>query len=409
MLRIEIFAVDTNSGAEFNYTSVEEDMPMTVEASVERPDLAPYAVRSIDSRGRKHPEVFRDDRPAFERDRDRIIHCAAFRRLEYKTQVFVNHEGDYYRTRLTHSLEVAQIGKGIARRLRLNEELTEALALAHDLGHTPFGHTGEEVLNRLMEGNGGFEHNRQSFRVVDELEERYPGFNGLNLSWEVREGILKHSSPYDRPMELLSEFMPGIVPCIEAQIINFADEIAYNNHDIDDGLKSGYITLGQLNHLELWHEVHDSVAARFPDIDEERRKHQTISALIGLFIMDLTNTTRANIQQLNIGTLVDLQRVNRQVVSFSPELSRKNRNLKHFLMENLYRHYKVERMRVKAERYLTQLFETYMKHPTLLPRKYIIKMAQLGRERVICDYIAGMTDRFALDEFKRLFEPYERV
>jgi dGTPase len=409
LLRIEIFAVDTDPDAEFNYSSLEEDMPMTVEPSVERPDLAAYASRSSESLGRKHREVFRDDRPAFERDRDRIIHCAAFRRLEYKTQVFVNHEGDYYRTRLTHSLEVAQIGKGIARRLRLNEELTEALALAHDLGHTPFGHTGEEVLNRLMEGYGGFEHNRQSFRVVDELEERYPGFNGLNLSWEVREGILKHSSPYDRPMELMSEFMPGIVPCIEAQIINFADEIAYNNHDIDDGLKSGYITSGQLNQVELWQEVHESVAARFPDIDEERRKHQTISSLIGLFIMDLTNTTRANIQQLNIRTLADLQRVNRQVVSFSPELSRKNRNLKLFLMENLYRHYKVERMRVKAERYLTQLFETYMKHPTLLPRKYIVKMAHLGRERVICDYIAGMTDRFALDEFKRLFEPYERV
>lgn len=375
----------------------------------ERHLLAPCAQFSADSRGRKYPEPPPDWRTHYQRDRDRVIHSRAFRRLEYKTQVFVNHEGDYYRTRLTHSLEVAQIGKGIARRLRLNEELTEALALAHDLGHTPFGHTGEEVLNRLMEGYGGFEHNRQSFRVVDELEERYPGFNGLNLSWEVREGILKHSSPYDRPMELLSEFMPGIVPCIEAQIINFADEIAYNNHDIDDGLKSGYITLVQLNQVELWHEVHESVADRFPNIDEERRKHQTISALIGLFIMDLTNSTRANIQQLNIGTLVDLQRVNRQVVSFSPELSRKNRGLKHFLMENLYRHYKVERMRVKAERYLTQLFETYMKHPTLLPRKYIMKMAQLGRERVICDYIAGMTDRFALDEFKRLFEPYERV
>ena len=382
---------------------------MNLEPSVERPDLAAYAARSAESRGRKHQEAFRDDRPAFERDRDRIIHCAAFRRLEYKTQVFVNHEGDYYRTRLTHSLEVAQIGKGIARRLRLNEELTEALALAHDLGHTPFGHTGEEVLNRLMEGYGGFEHNRQSFRVVDELEERYPGFNGLNLSWEIREGILKHSSPYDRPTELMSEFLPGIVPCIEAQIINFADEIAYNNHDIDDGLKSGYITHGQLNQVELWREVHESVAARFPGIDEERWKHQTISALIGLFIMDLTITTRTNIQTLNICTLADLQRANRQVVSFSPELSRKNRELKLFLMENLYRHYKVERMRVKAERYLTQLFETYMKHPTLLPRKYIKKIALLGRERVICDYIAGMTDRFALDEFKRLFEPYERV
>jgi len=382
---------------------------MIVEPSMERPDMADYAARSAVSRGRKYQEEFRDDRPAFERDRDRIIHSAAFRRLEYKTQVFVNHEGDYYRTRLTHSLEVAQIGKGIARRLRLNEELTEALALAHDLGHTPFGHTGEEVLNRLMAGYGGFEHNRQSFRVVDELEERYPGFNGLNLSWEVREGILKHSSPYDRPVEIMAEFLPGIVPTIEAQIINFADEIAYNNHDIDDGLKSGYITLDQLNQMELWREVNESVAVRFPNIDDERRKYQTISALIGLFIMDLTITTRTNIQTLNIGSLADLQRVNRQVVSFSPELSRKNRDLKHFLMENLYRHYKVERMRVKAERYLTQLFETYMKHSTLLPRKYIKKMELLGRERVICDYIAGMTDRFALDEFKRLFEPYERV
>jgi dGTPase len=376
---------------------------------MERPDLAEYAARSSRSKGRRYAEEFRDDRPVFERDRDRIIHCAAFRRLEYKTQVFVNHEGDYYRTRLTHSLEVAQIGKGIARRLGLNEELTEALALAHDLGHTPFGHTGEEVLNRLMEGYGGFEHNRQSFRVVDELEERYPGFNGLNLSWEVREGILKHSSPYDRPMELMAEFLPGIVPSIEAQIINFADEIAYNNHDIDDGLKSGYLTTCQLNQVEIWREVNESVIARFPDIDDERKKYQVISSLIGIFIRDLTTTTLANLRAFNICSLDDLRRVNRQVVSFSPELSRKNRGLKQFLMENLYRHYKVERMRVKAERYLTQLFETYLKHPTLLPKKYMKKMAVIGRERVICDYIAGMTDRFALDEFKRLFEPYERV
>lgn len=382
---------------------------MLIEPSMERPDLAGYAASSSRSQGRKFAEEFRDDRPVFERDRDRIIHCAAFRRLEYKTQVFVNHEGDYYRTRLTHSLEVAQIGKGIARRLKLNEELTEALALAHDLGHTPFGHTGEEVLNRLMEGHGGFEHNRQSFRVVDELEERYPGFNGLNLSWEVREGILKHSSPYDRPMELMSEFLPGIVPSIEAQIINFADEIAYNNHDIDDGLKSGYLTTRQLNQVEIWREVNESVLALFPDIDDERKKHQVISSLIGLFIMDLTTTTQANLREFKIGSLDDLRRVNRQVVSFSPELSRKNRGLKQFLMENLYHHYKVERMRVKAERYLTQLFETYLKHPTLLPQKYLKKMAAFGRERVICDYIAGMTDRFALDEFKRLFEPYERV
>ncbi|KAF0219854.1 MAG: hypothetical protein FD174_1578 [Geobacteraceae bacterium] len=382
---------------------------MNRDTSMERPDLADYAARSSQSRGRKYPEVHRDDRPAFERDRDRIIHCAAFRRLEYKTQVFVNHEGDYYRTRLTHSLEVAQIGKAIARRLKLNEELTEALALAHDLGHTPFGHTGEEVLNRLMDGHGGFEHNLQSFRVVDELEERYPGFNGLNLSWEVREGIIKHSSPYDRPAESMAEFLPGVVPTIEAQIINFADEIAYNNHDIDDGLKSGYITPAQLEQVELWNVMFEGVGREYPGLDAERRKHQTISALIGLFITDLTATTLENLLQSKIRSLEDLRRINKQMVSFSPELSRKNRALKRFLLENLYHHYKVERMRVKAERYLIQLFETYVKHPTLLPRKYLKKMESVGRERVICDYVAGMTDRFALDEFKRLFEPYERV
>jgi dGTPase len=377
--------------------------------ATERPDLAGYAARSSQSRGRRHPEELRDERPAFERDRDRIIHCAAFRRLEYKTQVFVNHEGDYYRTRLTHSLEVAQIGKAIARRLRLNEELTEALALAHDLGHTPFGHTGEEVLNRLLEGHGGFEHNLQSLRVVDELEERYPCFDGLNLSWEVREGIIKHSSPYDRPADIIADFLPGIVPTIEAQIINFADEIAYNNHDIDDGLKSGYITLGQLREVALWNEVYEGVEAKHPSADLERKVFQTISALIGLFIKDLTTTTLANLAESGIETMEDLRRVNRQVVAFSPDLARKNRELKRFLMENLYRHYKVERMRIKAERCLTQLFETYLKHPTLLPGKYLKKMERTGRERVISDYIAGMTDRFALDEFKRLFEPYERV
>jgi dGTPase len=378
-------------------------------ASGERPDLAGFAAKSCLSLGRRYPEEFRDDRPAFERDRDRIIHCAAFRRLEYKTQVFVNHEGDYYRTRLTHSLEVAQIGKAISRRLRLNEELTEALALAHDLGHTPFGHTGEEVLNRLMEEHGGFEHNLQSLRVVDQLEERYPGFNGLNLSWETREGIIKHKSPYDSPADILADMMPGIVPTLEAQIINYADEIAYNNHDIDDGLKSGLITLEQLEKVEIWRDVYVLIAAQYPGLDPERCKHQVISALIGRLIKDLCSTTLENIENFGIRTLDDLRRVNRQVVAFSPDFSDKNKKLKKFLMVNLYRHHKVERMRVKAESYLTQLFEAYLKHPTLLPRKYLKKMDTTVRERVICDYIAGMTDRFALDEYKRLFEPYERV
>ncbi|HWI41664.1 MAG TPA: deoxyguanosinetriphosphate triphosphohydrolase, partial [Verrucomicrobiae bacterium] len=268
---------------------------MDQETSMERPDLAPFAACSARSRGRRHTEEHRDARPAFERDRDRIIHCAAFRRLEYKTQVFVNHEGDYYRTRLTHSLEVAQIGKAIARNLRLNEELTEALALAHDLGHTPFGHTGEDVLNRLMEGHGGFEHNLQSFRVVDELEEKYPGFNGLNLSWEVLEGIVKHSSPYDRPAAAVRDYLPGVVPTLEAQIINYADEIAYNNHDIDDGLKSGYITLEQLEEVPLWRETRRSIAAKHRSLDEERLKYQTISALIGYLIGDVVATTRESL------------------------------------------------------------------------------------------------------------------
>lgn len=376
---------------------------------MERPDLADYAAKSALSRGRRYTEHLRDDRPAFERDRDRIIHCAAFRRLEYKTQVFVNHEGDYYRTRLTHSLEVAQIAKGIARRLKLNEELTEALALAHDLGHTPFGHTGEEVLNRLMKGFGGFEHNLQSLRVVDELEERYPDFNGLNLSWEVREGIIKHSSPYDRPAGGIAEFLSGVVPTIEAQLMNYADEIAYNNHDIDDGLKSGYITLDQLEAVDLWREVWENIAAQYPGIDAHRHKCQTISAIIGLLITDITETTLASLRDHEIKTLDDLRRVNKQVVCYSPEMAKKNRQLKGFLMENLYRHYKVERMRVKAERYISQLFDIYVSHPTLLPRKYKDKMEREGRERVVCDYVAGMTDRFALDEYKRLFEPYERV
>jgi len=377
--------------------------------SAERPDLAGYAASSYLSKGRRYKEEYRDDRPAFERDRDRIIHCAAFRRLEYKTQVFVNHEGDYYRTRLTHSLEVAQIGKAVARRLRLNEELTEALALAHDLGHTPFGHTGEEVLNRLMNEHGGFEHNRQSLRVVDELEERYASFNGLNLSFEVREGLIKHSSPYDTPTGQIDEFMPGVVPVIEAQLINYADEIAYNNHDIDDGLKSGYITFDQLAGIQLWREANEAMRERFPAADPERLKYQTISSLIGLFIDDLTAETARLISANGINSIDDLRRINRLVVGFSSSLARKNRELKQFLLENLYHHYKVERMRVKAERYLSNLFQTYLTHPTLLPAKYVKKMELFGRERVICDYVAGMTDRFALDEYKRLFEPYERV
>jgi dGTPase len=377
---------------------------------MERSDLADYAARSDRSRGRRHLESFKDDRPAYERDRDRIIHSAAFRRLEYKTQVFVNHEGDYYRTRLTHSLEVAQIGRGIARRLRLNEDLVEALALAHDLGHTPFGHTGEDVLNRLMEPFGGFEHNRQSLRIVERLEERYPGFNGLNLTWETREGIIKHSSDYDCPdPEDLGEYCFALRPTLEAQIIDLADEIAYNNHDIDDGLKAGYLDPEELLGVELWAATSRLVAGKYPGLSGERLVYQTISHLIGILIRDLVTHTTAQLQAHGVRTLDDVRACPGNLVGFSPALAEQNRALKRFLRQKLYHHYKVVRMRIKAERFLTLLFESYCACPALLPSAYQGKFDELGRERVICDYIAGMTDRYALDEYRRLYDPYVRV
>jgi dGTPase len=372
--------------------------------------LASYAARSSESRGRVHAEPFKDNRLVFERDRDRIIHCAAFRRLEYKTQVFVNHEGDYYRTRLTHTLEVAQIARGISRALHLNQDLVEALALAHDLGHTPFGHTGEDVLNRLMQGFGGFEHNRQSLRIVDLLEERYADFNGLNLSWETREGIIKHSSDYDRAGDqAVGEFAPEQRATLEAQVIDLADEIAYNNHDIDDGLKAGYIKLADLSQVELWQSTFCKIGEKFPLIDEKRQVLQTISYLIRDLIQDLVATTESNLQAARIKSQADLRRQPKNLAAFSEEMRQKNRDLKKFLYRNLYRHHKVELMRVKAERFLTLLFESYLQNPTLLPRDHQQKFEEQGRERVICDYIASMTDRFAQDEYKRLFEPFERA
>lgn len=376
---------------------------------MERPDLALYAVRSNQSRGRQYSESFRDERTAFARDRDRIIHCAAFRRLEYKTQVFVNHEGDYFRTRLTHSLEVAQIACGIARQLLLNEDLVEALALSHDLGHTPFGHTGEEVLDRLMTGYGGFEHNRQSLRIVELLEERYPAFQGLNLTWESREGIIKHSGFPSRTCPEVQDYLPDVPPTLEAQIISPADEIAYNNHDIDDGLKAGYITLEELDTVPLWKEVFASVGQKFPGLDSSRQVYQTISALIGLFIRDVVSTTRRNIEKCGVRNLADVRQQAGPLVGFSASLREQNQKLKSFLRTRLYRHYKVERMRVKVERILTQIFESYMKYPSLLPTAYHAKFEMYGKERAICDLVAGMTDRYALDEYKKLFEPYEPV
>lgn len=377
---------------------------------MERKSLAPYAARSGQSLGRRHQEVFKDDRPDFQRDRDRIIHCAAFRRLEYKTQVFVNHEGDYYRTRLTHSLEVSQIARGIANRLHLNEDLVEALSLSHDLGHTPFGHTGEEVLNRLMVGCRGFDHNRQSLRIVEDLEERYPGFNGLNLTWETREGIIKHSPRYeDSELLVEDEYFPGKRPSLEAQIIDLADEIAYNNHDIDDGLKAGYINIQELGAVDFWQETFSRVEEKFPGLDEARHIYQTISHLIGALIDDVVKTSTEQIHATGVKSLTDVRDVSRRLISFSPEMLQKNQALKSFLYQHLYHHYKVERMRVKAEYFLSRLFESYVENPSLLPPDFQNKIAETGKERVVCDYIAGMTDRYAMDQYRRLFEPFERV
>jgi dGTPase len=375
----------------------------------ERADLAPYACRSRSSRGRRYPEEFKDDRPAFERDRDRIIHCVAFRRLEYKTQVFVNHEGDYYRTRLTHTLEVAQIARGIARKLRLNEELTEAIALAHDLGHTPFGHAGENALNVLMADCGGFEHNLQSLRVVEMLEEKYPDFAGLNLTFETREGLAKHSSYHDSPSVDLSEYEMSLTPTLEAQIINVADEIAYNNHDIDDGLESGLIQMEELMEVPVWQEVYRRVERKYPHAAQKAMKYTAISYLIGLLIQDVVAQTNKGIIQHGIDTVNDIRNIGRNLVGYSPHIQKESDLLKNFLHKRLYRHWRVERMRIKAERFITDLFNAYMENPSLIPGKYHRRMEEESIPRVICDYIAGMTDRFALDEYKKLFDPYEKV
>jgi dGTPase len=371
-------------------------------------ELAPYAARSAISRGRKYPEQFKDDRPAYERDRDRVIHCAAFRRLEYKTQVFVYHEGDYYRTRLTHSIEVAQIARGIAKRLGLNLELTETLALAHDLGHTPFGHAGEQALNRLMAEHGGFEHNVQSLRVVTLLEDRYPDFPGLNLTWESREGIIKHATFYDHPEdEALAEYEPEVVPTLEAQLINCADTIAYHNHDIDDGLKSGLIDRNELrDSASIWRDTEDSLLRRYAGISETKLRHMTISALIGRFIEDLIVTTKKHLAEYEIRSPADVREVNKMLVHWSAETEQQRHELNHFLFHHLYRHHRLEHAMFKAQYFMERLFLAYRDRPTLMPPQFLAKVDSQGLERTICDYIAGMTDRYAMQEYQRLFEPW---
>ncbi len=367
--------------------------------------LAPYAVHSKNSRGRTYPENETEFRTAFSRDRDRILHTTAFRRLEYKTQVFFNYEGDYYRTRLTHTLEVAQIARTAARALGANEDLTEAICLAHDLGHPPFGHSGETSLARLMKDHGGFDHNRQSLRIVTLLERRYPGFPGLNLTWEVREGIVKHESEYDVADAV--EYNPELRGHLEAQIANAADELAYTAHDLDDGLRSGMITPSMLNGISLWEILADSIGWRNCELDELIR-HQLIRQLIGLEIGDLIHTTSQRLRESGVRSVEELQKLPYNVIGFSEDLHRRNRQLKDFLYSHLYRHYRVVRMAVKAERIVQDLYQAYLGEPAILPDHVQGWIGERGLERTICDYIAGMTDRFASDEHIKLFDPISK-
>jgi dGTPase len=372
----------------------------------EEAQLAPYGMRSGRSRGRRYPEEEHPLRTCYQRDRDRVIHSSSFRRLEYKTQVFVNHEGDNYRTRLTHSLEGAQIGRTVARALGLNEELTEVLVLGHDLGHTPFGHSGERVMDELMKDHGGFEHNRQTLRILEVLEERYPAFPGLNLTWEAREGMIKHRPDADATAP--AEYAPGEAPTLEAQLVDFVDEIAYNNHDIDDGLTSGMITVEQILAVPLFREAHESVLAR-GGADERFLRHEVVRRIINRCTEDLIGSTLRNLQEAKVGSVEDARRAGRRLVGYSPEMTAAVRELKEFLLRNMYRHYRVVRMGDKAGRILRDLFQSYLSEPRQLPHRTQDLIERDGVHRVICDYIAGMTDRFAVDDHRKLFDPTVRV
>ncbi len=370
--------------------------------AIEDQTLAPYAIRSKDSRGRKFPEEEADFRTRYQRDRDRILHTTAFRRLEYKTQVFIIHEGDYYRTRLTHSLEVAAIGRSLARSLGANEDLTETICLAHDIGHPPFGHSGETVLSRLMMDHGGFNHNHQSVRIVTELEQRYPDFVGLNLSWEVLEGMIKHETDYDTADA--SEYDPHLRGHLEAQIANVADELAYTSHDLDDGLRSGLITPAQLDGIAIWEIVNESLGRRKSDALDELARHQIIRRLIGFEMTDLIHSIDRYLRRSKVNSPQELQALPYNVVGYSEDMHRRNRELKDFLFDKLYRHYRVVRMQTKAETIITELFNLYISTPDALPDNVQLLIPIKGLELTVCDYIAGMTDRFAIDEFKRLFD-----
>jgi len=374
--------------------------------------LADYAVFEAYTLGRKHKEAEHPYRSIYERDRDRIIHCAAFRRLEYKTQVFVIIEGDYYRTRLTHTLEVAQIGRTIAGALGLNEVLVEAIALAHDLGHTPFGHAGENALNDIMKEYGGFNHNVQSLRVVDELEERYPNFKGLNLTWETREGIIRHSSVYDKSGEL-KEFTKYPSASLETQVVDISDEIAYDNHDLDDALVAGLISDKDLNRVKLWHDIRLNQLSRYPNVEPNIIKYQIIKELINKQVTDIIKQSKENIALYKIKSVGDVRRCGKKVISFSKNMQEERRPLRDFIFDNFYENYRVMRMSNKAKRFIEELFVAYLKDPRQLPPEWHARLKGKKDKKtlkfLLCDYIAGMTDRCALDEYKKLFDPYEKV
>lgn len=376
--------------------------------------LAPYAARETESRGRRHSEAGPGNRSEYQRDRDRIIHSAAFRRLEYKTQVFINHEGDHFRTRLTHSLEVAQLARTVARNLQLNVDLSEAISLAHDLGHTPFGHAGQDALNSCMQDHGGFEHNLQSLRVVDHLEDKYASFRGLNLSFETREGILKHCSAKNarRLGDIGERFLKRQQPSLEAQLANLADEIAYNNHDIDDGLRAELLTVEQMREVELFRQHHDEVLAAYGPLNPKQERHETIRRIINTLVVDLTETSRANLARERPAHIDEVRAREKPLMAYSEPVAERSRALKKFLFDNLYRHHRVYRMTVKAQRVVRELFTALYEDPRLLPpdfqaeaRRMEAESGDSGRARAVADYVAGMTDRYALDEHERLFDP----
>jgi dGTPase len=367
--------------------------------------LAPYGVRTKDTKGRAYLDSEPAYRTAFQRDRDRIIHTTAFRRLEYKTQVFINYEGDYFRTRLTHTLEVTQIGRTLARALGANEDLVETICLAHDLGHSPFGHSGEVALARLMKEFSGFDHNRQSLRIVTELEQRYPEFPGLNLTWEVREGIVKHESEYD--ISDAREYDPNLRGNLETQIANVADELAYTTHDLDDGLRSGMITSDMLEGIALWEILRETYKWRGPALDDIER-HRMIRQLVGLMVSDMVESTDDRLKDSAVHSALDIQLLKTNVIGYGEDMQRRNREIKDFLYKKMYSHFRVVRMGVKAERVITDLFNAYRAEPAILPESVNRFTDQRGLERTICDYIAGMTDRFAIEEHQKLFDPLEK-